>query len=209
VTVRRALSVCGVVAGPFFLGTATIEGATSTDYHPVRHPISSLALGPRGWLQTTNFALTGALYLAGAAGLMHRRSAAAVLGTTGSALLLSAAFATDPVNGYPPGTPDTPDPSSRTGTVHNLSAVPIFLGLPAVQLVAAVRSARGSNTGWAAYSAASAGGMLVGFVGSSVGFSGSTRWQPYGGLFQRLTVVSGLGWLTALVAIRTLGSQTI
>jgi Protein of unknown function (DUF998) len=202
------LTVCGVVAGPLFLATATIEGATRADYHPVRHPISSLALGPRGWVQTTNFAVTGGLYLASAAGMVSRaRPAAAVFGTAGAALLVSAAFVTDPVNGYPPGTPDTPDPSSRTGAVHNLSAVPIFLGLPAVQLASAVRSARG-NPRWAAYSAASAGGMLVGFVGASAGFSGSPRWKPYGGLFQRLAVVCGLGWLNAL-ASRTLGSQTI
>jgi hypothetical protein len=36
---------------------------------PLRHPVSSLSLGPGGRVQVTSFAVTGLLYLAGAAGL--------------------------------------------------------------------------------------------------------------------------------------------
>ena len=65
----RSLLSCGVAAGPLFVLTALTEGATRADYHPLRHPVSSLALGPRGWVQVANFSVTGALYLGYAAGL--------------------------------------------------------------------------------------------------------------------------------------------
>jgi hypothetical protein len=52
--ITRGLLWCGVAAGPLFLVTALAEGATRADYHPLRHPVSSLAeLVPkerhRGW----------------------------------------------------------------------------------------------------------------------------------------------------------------
>jgi hypothetical protein len=66
---RRALLRSGAAAGPLFVSVFSIEGARRPDYKPLRHPVSSLSLGPRGWVQAANFATTGMLYLAGAAGL--------------------------------------------------------------------------------------------------------------------------------------------
>ena len=45
-----------------------LEGAVRDGYRPLRHPVSSLALRPRGWIQAGNFAMAGTLFLAGAAG---------------------------------------------------------------------------------------------------------------------------------------------
>ena len=52
----------------------------------------------------------------------------------GLGLLSAAVFPTDPVSGYPPGTPPAPPRPSRTGIAHNLSAIPFFAGLPAAAL---------------------------------------------------------------------------
>jgi Protein of unknown function (DUF998) len=78
------------------------EGAIREGYRPSRHPVSSLALGPRGQVQTTNFAVTGTLVLAGAAGLRHAadpalssRAGRALIGAAGAGLIGAAAFATD------------------------------------------------------------------------------------------------------------------
>ena len=60
----RGLLRCGLAAGPAFVAAFLVEGAVRDDYRPLRHPVSSLALGPRGWIQTGNFAVTGALFLA-------------------------------------------------------------------------------------------------------------------------------------------------
>lgn len=43
----KALLACGAIAGPLFV-VAFLEGATCDDYDPLRHPVSSLALGPSG-----------------------------------------------------------------------------------------------------------------------------------------------------------------
>ncbi len=38
----------GIIAGPLFTAGWIIEGATRAAYNPLRHPISSLALGDFG-----------------------------------------------------------------------------------------------------------------------------------------------------------------
>jgi hypothetical protein len=55
----RGLLSCGVAAGPVFVTAFVIQGAIREGYRPSRHPVSSLALGPGGWVQTANFAVTG------------------------------------------------------------------------------------------------------------------------------------------------------
>jgi hypothetical protein len=49
-------------------------------------------------------------------------------------LIGAAAFATAPVSGYPPGTPDALTQPTRTAMIHNLAAVPVSLGLPAAPI---------------------------------------------------------------------------
>src|ERR1700685_1407029 len=136
----RGLLRCGVVAGPVFVAVFLIEGAARDGYHPLRHPVSSLALGSRGWIQTGNFAVAGTLFLAGAAGLARAgdpaagsRGATPLIGAAGAGLLGSAVFTTDPVSGYPPGTPDAPTQPSQAGAAHNLAAVPVVFGPPAAR----------------------------------------------------------------------------
>jgi hypothetical protein len=67
------------VAGPLFITVFVLEGARRPDYKPLRHPVSSLALGSEGWVQVANFAVAGTLCLVGAAGLL--RTPDSVLGT--------------------------------------------------------------------------------------------------------------------------------
>jgi hypothetical protein len=71
---RDGLAACCTAAwlpGRSSVTTFLAEGATRDGYRPSRHPVSSLALGPRGQVQAANFAVTGTLVLAGAAGLGH------------------------------------------------------------------------------------------------------------------------------------------
>jgi hypothetical protein len=73
----RRLLRCGVAAGPVFVAVFLLEGAVRDGYRPLRHPVSSLALGSRGWIQTGNFVVAGTLFLAGAAGLARAGDPAA------------------------------------------------------------------------------------------------------------------------------------
>ncbi len=206
---RQGLLSCGALAGPLFVSVFLIEGARRPDYKPLRHPVSSLSLGPQGWVQVANFAATGVLYVAGAAGLARspgqaagRRIAAAALGATGLGLLGSAVFRTDPVSGYPPGTHDAPAQTTATGTMHTVAGLPIFLGIPTAAFACAWRFHRSGTPGWAAYSAATGASMLAAMGLAGSGFSQDPRLVNYAGLFQRTAIVTGFSWLTALSRAR-------
>lgn len=208
--VTRRLLRCGVAAGPLFVLTALAEGATRADYHPLRHPVSSLALGPRGWVQVANFSATGALYLGYAAGLWRAprtvvgtRAGSTLIGAAAVGLLGAAAFVTDPVSGYPPGTPSAPGDYTTFGALHDLLSIPTFLGLPAAAFTFGHWFRKSGNRGWASYSTGSALMMLVFFGLASAAFNQAAVLVDLGGLFQRAAVTTGFGWLTAL-AIRTL-----
>lgn len=210
-TWTRVLLRCGVAAGPVFVAVFLFEGAVRDGYRPLRHPVSSLALGPRGWVQAGNFALAGTLFLAGAAGLARAgdmaagsRAAPALIGAAGAGLIGSAAFSTDPVSGYPPGTPDALARPSRAGTVHNLAAVPVFAGLPAAALVSGWRCWRTGRRRLGLYSAGSAVTMLMTMILAGAGFGQAPRLVRVAGLLQRASIITGFAWLTALSA-RALG----
>ena len=206
-TRTRILLRCGVAAGPVFVAAFLLEGATRDGYRPLRHPVSSLSLGSRGWTQAGNFAVTGALFRAGAAGLWRAgdpattsRGAAALIGAAGAGLIGSAVFTTDPVSGYPPGTPDALSEPSRTGTAHNLVAIPVFFGLPAAALACSWRSWRTGHRGFGRYSAGTAITMLTAMGLAGAGFGQSPRLVSLGGLFQRVSIITGFSWLTVLSA---------
>jgi hypothetical protein len=206
--VRQGLLLrCGLAAGPLFVTVFLAEGARRPDYRTLRHPVSSLSLGPWGWVQVANFAVTGMLYLAGAAGLSRAsdplgggRLGPALFGATGLGLLGSALFSTDPVSGYPPGTPDAPTENTTTMTMHGIAALPIFLGIPALSFVYARRFHRCGKRAWALYSAATGTSMLVTMGLAGAGFNQAPMFINLAGLFQRAAIVTGFAWLTALSA---------
>jgi hypothetical protein len=212
---RRQLR-CGVVAGPVFVAVFLLEGAVRDGYRPLRHPVSSLALGSRGWIQGVNFATAGTLVLAAAAGLARASDPAAgghaaptLIGAAGAGLLGSAIFPTDPVSGYPPGTPGALPGPSQTGAAHNLMAVPVFFGLPAAALACSRRSWNAGQRGFGLYSAGTAVTMVATSALAAAGFGQSARLVSLGGLFQRASIITGFAWLTALStrALQRAGSR--
>jgi hypothetical protein len=123
-----------------------------------------------------------------------------LIGAAGAGLIGSAVFTTDPVSGYPPGTPDALTQPSRTGAAHNLAAVPVFLGLAAAALVCGWRSWRDGRHRCGLHSAGSAIAMLTTMALAGAGFGQSPRLVNLGGLFQRASIITGFTWLTALSA---------
>jgi hypothetical protein len=202
----RALLGCGVVAGPAFVVVFLVEGAARIDYHPLRHPVSSLALGRRGWIQSANFVMAGTLFLAGAAGLSRTRDRTlagrvepALVGAAGIGLLAAAVFPTDPVSGYPPETSAITAPTT-TGKAHNLAAVPVFVGLPAAAAFGSISAIRRRHFAWGAYSAATALAMLATGAVAGAGFGQVPRFVRLAGTFQRASIVLGFTWAAALCA---------
>jgi Protein of unknown function (DUF998) len=206
----RALLSAGALAGPSFVITFLVAGATRPDYDPSRHPISSLALGDGGWLQTVNFAVAGVLSLALAGGVwsMRRlstmdgwprrvRAGAVLIALWGLGFLGTAIFPTDAVSGYPAGTPSIPA-GTRDGMLHNLAAL-----VGALALIIAFFVLAGGGRRWTAYSIGSAIVFIVAFGAASVGFGQATGLVDVAGVLQRVAVVAAWAWLAA-VAVRGL-----
>jgi hypothetical protein len=207
----------GAVAGPVFASAFSAIGARTTGYDWRRHAVSSLANGRLGVMQRANFIATGVLYVAAASGLARcpsrivgSRAIPALVGAAGLGLVGSGVFVTDPVGGFPPtenpasdGAASATQHLTRTGMLHNVCAVPVFLGIPVAGLIAAASSARRREYLWAAYSAGSSVGMMASFVlfGAAISRSGHSA-----GVFQRLSIATGFGWLSAL-SLRALISR--
>ena len=87
--------------GPVLFTAAWVvqELSRVEEYSPIKEPVSALAAGPNGWIQSVNFAVFGVLTMAFAVGLygVTRSSLPGRIGSTlflvsGLALLMAAAF---------------------------------------------------------------------------------------------------------------------
>jgi Protein of unknown function (DUF998) len=208
----KTLLACVVIAGPLFVVVFLVEGATRAYYDPLRHPVSSLAFGNSGWTQRANFLVAGLLMLAFAIGL--RRALRPLEGSTWGPLLVGACaigllgagiFVADPMNGYPPGTPDERLHYSTHGVLHDLFSAPFFLGLPVACFVFSRWFAVRGMRGWTTYSAVTGVVLVSAFILSNAGFGQAEGLVGVAGLFQRVTLIVGFGWLT-LLAVRFLRS---
>jgi hypothetical protein len=204
----RLLLLCGVIAGPLFTFLWFVQGFTRANYDPMRYAISSLSIGESGWIQIANFLITGSLILAFSFELRRalRRPSGSVwgpllIGLIGIGLIGSGIFVTDPLNGYPPGTPVIPTERTAHGILHDLFGIPVFLGLPITCFVFAAFFARQGERSWAWYSRLSGIGMFAVFVVARLGFRLLSTYPDLAanfGLLQRITVTIGFAWLTLL-----------
>lgn len=198
--------LCGAVGGPLFVVAFLVQGAVRPGYDPMRHPVSSLALGPSGWTQVANFVVTGLLMLVFAAGLRrglrdsgrHSTWGPLLIGLYAIGLVGAGVFPTDPVSGYPPGTPAQGEHTWQ-GRLHDFPfSLLVFVALTAACLVFARRFAGWGEPGWAVYSGIS-GLVFIGvFVLAGVGFAQTEGFVELGGLFQRISITVGFCWVSAL-----------
>jgi hypothetical protein len=199
----KTLFVCGVIAGPLFTLAWIVESLTRVNYDLFRHPVSSLALGEFGWTQVANFLLAGLLMIAFALGLWLRRHENSAWGSIlvaiwGIGLLGAGIFLTDPVSGYPPGTPDLLLNPTSHGALHDQFSLAGFLALTAACFVFGYGFASRRERNWAFYSIITGILFPIGIVLASVAFSQNASLVAFGGLIQRLTVTLGWTWLTLL-----------
>ena len=197
----RALLSCGVVAGPLFAVVAVIEMLTRPGFDLRRHDLSLLSNGELGWIQVANFVVTGLLVIAAAVGI--RRVLRSGRGGTWGPLLLgifglgyigAGLFVPDPMNGFPPGTPNgLPSSVSWHSWMHLVSGSLGFLALIAACFVFARRFATLGQRGWAAYSVIAGIVVLAAVAGIS---SGSQQAAVIIAFF--IAGVFGLAWISAV-----------
>jgi hypothetical membrane protein len=191
----NALLACGVLAGPVFLAVAGIQVATREGFDLGRHPLSLLSLGELGWIQITNFIVSGLLVLAFSVGMwraLHPGRAGTwgpvLVGVFGLGLVVGGIFVTDPDLGYPPGVP-TPAEQTWHATVHDIGPGVAFDALIIACLVLMRRFISLKQGAWATYSAATAVAVLC-----------LTWWPGTAGISIRLAlaIVVAFAWVSAL-----------
>lgn len=201
----RKLLAAAFVAGPLFTVVYLAEGAfRGHGYSPFRHPVSSLALGPRGWEQVLNFVVCGLLTVLFSIGLRRTlRSGPGALALPllvavwGAGLIGAGIFETDPIGGYP----TTASPVTLHGQLHDLAfSLPAFTALAFAMLTAGVAFGRRRLRTFALYSALSSIAFIACFVLATLGFSGTEPWVSTAGLWQRLRLSVGWLWLGLLAA---------
>lgn len=187
----------GASGALLFILVFLVDGWTRQGYSPVRHPVSALALGSRGWVQTWNFVVCGAAIAVGGSGLIGAGGSVLLGGSVvvfGLALIASGIFPMDPMRAYPPGTPDRdPDRHTLRHTAHDHAGVVVFLALPVTAMIAAFTLPGALER---TVSAVTAAGLLLGFAAFG------TAWEhnsPRAGLIQRAVIIPGWLWLAALL----------
>jgi hypothetical protein len=204
--ITRSLLRCGVWAGPFYLTVGLIQAKVREGFDLARHPLSVLANGPGGWVQTANFVLTGLMVLAAAIGFRRAlgsksRAMPWFLGAYGLAMLVASIFPTDPVDGFPPGTPKGPPTSiSTTGLVHLIAGALGFTFLAISCFFAAPVMRCRNLPSLALLSLLTGLCVALGFFGGIV--------LPMGVLGIWFAVVVGWAWLALMsVRLNRLGSH--
>lgn len=132
---NRTLLRAGLAVGPFYFIVSLAQAFVREGFDLARHPLSALANGFGGWVQTLNLALSGAMVIAAAVGV--RRALAPRAGATswaisgfGLGMIVAAMFPMDPSDGFPVGTPlGMPPTISTSGIVHFAAGGLGFLSL--------------------------------------------------------------------------------
>src|SRR2546423_1126149 len=199
--VTKSLLGYGVVAGPLYVAVSLGQALTRPGFDLTRHQWSLLSNGGLGWIQITNFLLTGAMIVACAVGMRRAlargrgaRWAPRLVATFGASLVAAGVFRADPALGFPAGAPAGPGQVSWHGALHLLSAGIGFTCVAVACLVVAGRLAADGHRGLAAASRVSGVAFLVSF--GAVASSGGAPWGTLcfvGGvlvIFAWLTVTS-------------------
>jgi hypothetical protein len=205
----QALLLCGVAAGPLYVVVSLVQVLTREGYDPTRHALSLLSNGEFGWIQITNFLVTGLLVIACAVGMrqiLHGGCGGTwgplLVGVYGLGLIGAGIFVADPALGFPPGTPEGPPAAiSQHGLLHFVAGGLGFFGLISACFVFARRFAALQEPGWAVYSAAT--GVI--FFTSFAAIASGTK-EPW--IILAFTAAVVLAWLwIGLVATRLIAEQ--
>jgi hypothetical protein len=194
--ITRPLIFCGVLAGPFYLAVGLSQALLRNGFALARHSLSVLANGPGGWVQTANFVFTGLMVLAAAVGFGRvlgpkSRALTWFLSGYGVAMIVAAIFPTDPVDGFPPGTPlGNPTSISSSGLVHLIAGALGFTFLAISCFLAARVMWRRNVSSLALFSLLSGIAVVLGFFGGIL--------LPMGVIGIWFAVVVGWAWLAVM-----------
>lgn len=197
----KTLLACGVASGPLFYIVAVAQMFTRPGFDVRHHAISLLSLGYLGWIQITNFIVTGVLAMMCALGMRRvlypGRGGAwgpLLIGIYGLGLIVGGIFHPDPSLSFPPGAPaGIPAVMSWHAVLHSIFFYTAFLSLIVVCFVFVRRFMFQRRRGWGIYCAATgvATPLLI-VLGTSI-----TSWA---GVLFAIAGVIAFGWVSVIAA---------
>src|ERR1035437_3500943 len=199
------LLTCGQLGCILFIVLFLIQGQLRDAYSPLKFPISSLSIGHWGWIQRTNFLISGSLIFLFAIGFCRATPllksslwTSRLIGAVGLGLVGAGLFSSDPVYGYPVTEPLRIAQFTITGHFHDFFSIFVFVCLPIACFKMRNRFKEFNNNKWATYTLISVIGMLTAFIFAAIGFKQIPVFVDFAGVFQRLSIIFGFVWLTTL-----------
>jgi hypothetical protein len=177
--VTKSLLTAGAIAGPFYIVVGLAQALTRPGFDITRHALSLLSNGDLGWIQVTNFIVSGLLVIAGAFGIRRaiegrgKTWGTLLIGMYGLSLIGAGIFKADPAMGFPIGTPEGVISMSTDGMLHFMTGGVGFLALIAACFVFARRFSSLGEKIWAAYSIFTGTIFFASFVGIASGSGNS------------------------------------
>jgi hypothetical protein len=201
-TTTRSLLACAMAAAPVFAVVSLAQAFTRQGFDLTRHPLSALSNGSLGWIQITNFLVSGALTLAGAVGLRRALRgtpggswAPRLIGVNGIGMVAAGIFRMDPADGFPLGTPvGQPTAMSWHSYLHMAAGTVAFVALIAACFVLGRHFTRSGQRGYAIAS------RVAGVV-----FAAGDGWAMTGGRAGSLTLCVGV--LTAMIWVSVVAAR--
>ncbi|HZM23736.1 MAG TPA: DUF998 domain-containing protein [Anaerolineales bacterium] len=201
----RALLICGVIAGPLYILLGVIQMLIRPGFDPTRHDLSLMSNGDLGWIQITNFVLTGLLTIAGAIGMwrvLHGGKGGTwgpiLVAVYGLGLIGAGFFVADPALGFPPGTSADAHSISGHGLMHFVTGGIGFLALIAACFVFARMFRALKQNGWAGYSLITGMLFFAAFFGIAAGSQLGGTVLVFVTLAFTAAVVLAWSWISAL-----------
>ena len=193
---------CGVAGTLLFPIVYLIEGTTRPGYNPWQQAISTLSLGPGGWIQQANFIVCGVsiLWLAFVWRQILKGGVCAtwypiVRGIEGVALILVGIFSTDPGYGYPPGTPDGAGTATLGGTLHLVFVILVVNAMCAGLFIIARRFWKNPDfRGWTTFSIVCGLLPMIFMPFFVIAQNTHGAFSGYAGLFERLATNADTIW---------------
>jgi hypothetical protein len=173
--VTKSLLTAGFIAGPLYIVLGLTQAFTRPGFDITRHALSLLSNGDLGWIQITNFIISGLLVIAGAVGIRRviegrgKTWGTLLIGLYGLSLICGGIFKADPAMGFPLGTPENTTTMSTHGMLHFMTGGFGFLALITACFVFARRFASLGEKGWAVYSISTGVIFFASFVGIASG----------------------------------------
>jgi len=189
----------GILSPILFLLVFTTEGLIRPGYSPASMPVSALSIGPRGWIQITNFLIsgTGILFFALVTFRQFRLAGKSGLAPILLIILAAALFLSGPFVMDPPGTARSL--WTLHGWIHQILGAVVFTLMPVICLtfLFALRSMQ-VHVLFRIGTVAATSLMIVAILFMKLSQAGRPLFENNLGIFQRTALFSFMLWLAGL-----------